>query len=61
MQYYSKGAICIDNSTTQIKEAVQTVQRKRAQLEKEMIQLKDERIKEWDQRFDRLKESILNR
>ncbi len=61
MQYYSKGAICIDNSTAQIKEAIQTVQRKRAQLEKEMIQLKDERVKEWDQRFYRLKESILNR
>jgi glycosyltransferase involved in cell wall biosynthesis len=60
-QYYSKGAICTDNSTSQIREAIQTVQRKRAQLEKEMIQLKEERVKEWDQRFYHLKESILNR
>jgi glycosyltransferase involved in cell wall biosynthesis len=61
MQYYSKGAICTDNSTAQIKEAIQTVQRKKEQLEKEMIQLKDERVKEWDERFYHLKESILNK
>jgi predicted nuclease with TOPRIM domain len=61
MQYYSKGAICIDNSTPQIKEAIQTVQREKSQLEKEMIQLKEERVKEWNQRFYHLKESILNK
>jgi glycosyltransferase involved in cell wall biosynthesis len=61
MQYYSKGAICIDNSTAQIKEAIQTVKRKKEQLEKEIIQLKHERVKEWDERFYHLKESILNK
>ena len=34
MQYYSKGAICIDNSTAQIKEAIQTVQRKKSTVGK---------------------------
>ena len=43
-----------------MKVAIQTVQTKNEQLKKEIIQLKDERIKEWNDKFEHLKHTILN-
>jgi glycosyltransferase involved in cell wall biosynthesis len=59
-QYYDKGTICTDNSPEGIKKAIVTALAKKEQLVKEMVQLKDERSKEWDERFFDLKSQILN-
>ena len=57
-QYYNKGTICTDNSPEGIKKAIDTSLEKKEQLVKEMVQLRDERLKEWEERFFDLKTNI---
>ena len=59
-QYYNKGTICTDNSPEGIKKAIDAALVKKEHLVKEMVQLKDERLKEWEERFHDLKTQILS-
>ena len=58
-QYYNKGTVEIISSEG-IKKAIDTVLEKKEQLIKEMVQLKYERLKEWEERFFDLKTQILD-
>ncbi len=60
-QYYNKGTICTNNSTEEIREAINTAIAKKEQLTKEMIELKDQRLKEWEESFASLKDQMLRK
>jgi glycosyltransferase involved in cell wall biosynthesis len=59
-QYYNKGTICTDNSPEEIKKAIDVALTKKERLVNEMIQLRGEKLKEWEERFIDLKTQILN-
>jgi glycosyltransferase involved in cell wall biosynthesis len=58
-QYFNKGAIHVDNSPEEIKQAIKTVQRKKEELAKDMHQLKVEKINEWEDKFNDFKKHLL--
>jgi glycosyltransferase involved in cell wall biosynthesis len=58
-QYFNKGAIHVDNSSDEIKQAIKTVQRKKEALAKDMHQLKIEKINEWEDKFNDFKKHLL--
>src|SRR5919198_1626300 len=58
-EYFNKGTIYVDNSAEEITKAIQTAQKKKEQLMKEMHQLKLEKTKEWDDRFANFKRLLL--
>jgi glycosyltransferase involved in cell wall biosynthesis len=58
-QYFNKGTIHIDNTSKQIKEAVNLIQRNKEKLAKDMGQLKIERNNEWEQKFAEFKSLVL--
>jgi glycosyltransferase involved in cell wall biosynthesis len=57
-QYFNKGAIHVDNSTEEIKQAIKIVQRKKEELAKDMHQLKIEKINEWEGKFKDFKKHL---
>jgi glycosyltransferase involved in cell wall biosynthesis len=58
-QYFNKGAIHVDNSSDEIKQAIKTVQRKKEELAKDMHQLKIEKINEWEDKFNDFKKHLI--
>ena len=58
-QYFNKGAIHVDNSSDEIKQAIKTVQRKKEELAKDMHQLKIEKINEWEDKFKDFKKHLM--
>jgi glycosyltransferase involved in cell wall biosynthesis len=58
-QYFNKGAIHVDNSSDEIKQAIKTVQRKKEALAKDMHQLKIEKINEWEDKFNDFKKHLI--
>ena len=52
--YYNRGAICTDSSPESIKKAIDVALLKKEQLVKEMMHLKEERLRDWDERFSDL-------
>jgi glycosyltransferase involved in cell wall biosynthesis len=58
-RYFNKGAIHVDNSAEEIKQAIKTVQRKKEELDKDIHQLKIEKINEWEDKFKDFKKHLL--
>jgi glycosyltransferase involved in cell wall biosynthesis len=57
-RYFNKGAIHVDNSAEEIKQAIKTVQRKKEELDKDIHQLKIEKINEWEDKFKDFKKHL---
>jgi glycosyltransferase involved in cell wall biosynthesis len=57
-EYFSKGALFTDNSAANLAAQIQAALRERAQLRKEMIELKRERTAEWFERRAKCEELL---
>ena len=53
-RYFNKGTIHVNNSASEIKDAIRLAREKKIQLQGEMHELKLERQEEWIQKFSNL-------
>ena len=59
-RYFSKGTVYVNNSPSEIKEAIKEVQAKKEILIEGMRQLKMQRINEWENKFESFKSLIMD-
>jgi hypothetical protein len=60
IRYFTKGAIFVDNSIKEIKEAIRSAQTRKEELTKEMFLLKEEKTREWEKKFANFKDLLLS-
>jgi hypothetical protein len=53
-RYFNRGTLHVNNSTSEIKEAITLARERKTQLQREMHELKLERQNEWEQKFSSL-------
>jgi t-SNARE complex subunit (syntaxin) len=58
-EYFNKGTIHADNSSEQIRHAINTVQMRREEMLKKMHELKIEKIREWEEKFSKFSETLM--
>lgn len=60
IRYFNKGAIFVDNTVEEIKEAIRLAQTRKEELTKEMLLLKEEKTTEWEKRFANFRDLLLS-
>jgi glycosyltransferase involved in cell wall biosynthesis len=57
-EYFVRGTVHVNNSVSEIVDAVKYVQIEKDRMKKEMQALKDQRLKEWEDKVSKLKECL---
>jgi hypothetical protein len=60
-QYFAKGTAYVNNSVSEIVDAVKFIQIEKDRMKKEMHILRDQRMKEWQDKVSKLKECFSSR